>query len=132
MKIAVAKYPIGKPADFAAFAAGQTALVGEAAAAGARVLVLPEYLSLELGATFGTQISAGLPESLAAIQALRPQWMALFAGLARQHAVHLIAGSFLLEVGSGRYRNRSDWFTPTARMAGRTSCSSPGSKRPPA
>lgn len=112
MKIAVAKYPIGKPADFAAFAAGQTALVGEAAAAGARVLVLPEYLSLELGATFGTQISAGLPESLAAIQALRPQWMALFAGLARQHAVHLIAGSFLLEVGSGRYRNRSDWFTP--------------------
>lgn len=82
MKIAVAKYPIGKPADFAAFAVRQTALVGEAAAAGARVLVLPEYLSLELGATFGTQISAGLPESLAAIQALRPQWMALFAGLA--------------------------------------------------
>ncbi|MEA9654928.1 carbon-nitrogen hydrolase family protein [Xanthomonas campestris pv. raphani] len=112
MKIAVAKYPIGKPADFAAFAVRQTALVGEAAAAGARVLVLPEYLSLELGATFGTQISAGLPESLAAIQALRPQWMALFAGLARQHAVHLIAGSFLLEIGTGRYRNRSDWFTP--------------------
>ncbi|MEA0734826.1 carbon-nitrogen hydrolase family protein [Xanthomonas campestris pv. campestris] len=112
MKIAVAKYPIGKPADFAAFAARQTALVGEAAAAGARVLVLPEYLSLELGATFGTQISAGLPESLAAIQGLRPQWMALFAGLARQHAVHLIAGSFLLEIGTGRYRNRSDWFTP--------------------
>ncbi|MEG8128245.1 nitrilase, partial [Xanthomonas hortorum pv. gardneri] len=71
MKTAVAKYPIGKPADFAAFAARQSALVSEAAAAGARVLVLPEYLALELGATFGTHVSAGLPESLAAIQALR-------------------------------------------------------------
>ncbi|PPT93524.1 nitrilase [Xanthomonas arboricola pv. arracaciae] len=115
MKIAVAKYPIGKPADFAAFAARQSALVGEAAAAGARLLVLPEYLSLELGATFGTQIPAGLPESLAAIQALRAPWLELFAGLARQHQLHLVAGSFLLDLGQGRYRNRSDWFTPDGR-----------------
>ncbi|MFW9526142.1 carbon-nitrogen hydrolase family protein [Xanthomonas euvesicatoria] len=112
MKIAVAKYPIGKPVDFAAFAARQSALIAEAAAAGARVVVLPEYLSLELGATFDTQISAGLPESLAAIQALRAPWLELFAGLAREHRLHLIVGSFLLDLGQGRYRNRSDWFTP--------------------
>ncbi|MBB3802607.1 putative amidohydrolase [Xanthomonas arboricola] len=110
--IAVAKYPIGRPQDFDAFAARMAALVGEAAAAGARVAVLPEYLSLELAATFGTQVSAGLPESLAAIQALRGRWLELFAGLARQHRLHLIAGSFLLDLGQGRYRNRSDWFTP--------------------
>lgn len=112
MKIAVAKYPIGQPVDFAAFAARQSALIGEAAAAGARVVVLPEYLSLEMGATFDTQISAGLPESLAAIQALRGQWLELFAGLAQEHRLHLIAGSFLLDLGQGRYRNRSDWLTP--------------------
>ncbi|WP_184371526.1 MULTISPECIES: nitrilase-related carbon-nitrogen hydrolase [Xanthomonas] len=112
MTIAVAKYPIGRPQDFDAFAARMAALVGEAAAAGARVAVLPEYLSLELAATFGTQVSAGLPESLAAIQALRGRWLELFAGLARQHRLHLIAGSFLLDLGQGRYRNRSDWFTP--------------------
>lgn len=112
MKIAVAKYPIGKPVDFAAFAARQSALIAEAAAAGARVAVLPEYLSLELGATFDTHISAGLPESLAAIQALRAPWLELFAGLAQEHRLHLIAGSFLLDIGHGRYRNRSDWFTP--------------------
>ncbi|NIJ79833.1 carbon-nitrogen hydrolase family protein [Xanthomonas cannabis] len=112
LTIAVAKYPIGRPKDFDAFAARMAALVGEAAAAGARVAVLPEYLSLELAATFGTQVSAGLPESLAAIQALRGRWLELFAGLARQHRLHLIAGSFLLDLGQGRYRNRSDWFTP--------------------
>ncbi|KGK57256.1 nitrilase [Xanthomonas cannabis pv. phaseoli] len=112
LTIAVAKYPIGRPQDFDAFAARMAALVGEAAAAGARVAVLPEYLSLELAATFGTQVSAGLPESLAAIQALRGRWLELFAGLARQRRLHLIAGSFLLDLGQGRYRNRSDWFTP--------------------
>ncbi|NIJ88449.1 putative amidohydrolase [Xanthomonas campestris] len=112
LTIAVAKYPIGRPKDVDAFAARMAALVGEAAAAGARVAVLPEYLSLELAATFGTQVSAGLPESLAAIQALRGRWLELFAGLARQHRLHLIAGSFLLDLGQGRYRNRSDWFTP--------------------
>lgn len=115
LTIAVAKYPIGRPADFDAFAARVSALVGEAALAGARVAVLPEYLSLELGATFGTQVSAGLPESLAAIQALRAPWLELFAGLARQHRLHLISGSFLLDPGQGRYRNRSDWFTPDGR-----------------
>ncbi|MCC4612083.1 carbon-nitrogen hydrolase family protein [Xanthomonas campestris pv. esculenti] len=112
LTIAVAKYPIGRPKDFDAFAARMAALVGEAAAAGAHLAVLPEYLSLELAATFGTQVSAGLPESLAAIQALRGRWLELFAGLARQHRLHLIAGSFLLDLGQGRYRNRSDWFTP--------------------
>ncbi|MCS3745273.1 putative amidohydrolase [Xanthomonas arboricola] len=112
LTVAVARYPIGKPADFAAFAARMSAVIGEAAVAGARVAVLPEYLSLELAASFGTQVSAGLPESLAAIQTLRAAWLELFAGLARQHRLHVIAGSFLLDLGQGRYRNRSDWFTP--------------------
>ena len=52
MKVAVAKYPIQAPADFAAFAERQAAVLGAAAAQGARVAVLPEYLSLELAATF--------------------------------------------------------------------------------
>ncbi|QBO00677.1 nitrilase [Xanthomonas oryzae pv. oryzae] len=58
------------------------------------------------------EAAAGLPESLAAIQALRGQWLELFAGLAQEHRLHLIAGSFLLDLGQGRYRNRSDWLTP--------------------
>ena len=61
MKVAVAKYPIGAPADFAAFADKQAALLGEAAQAGAQLAVLPEYLSLELAATFGAEVAARLP-----------------------------------------------------------------------
>ncbi|MBB5940730.1 carbon-nitrogen hydrolase family protein [Xanthomonas sp. 3307] len=112
MKVAVAKYPIGAPADFAAFADKQAALLGEAAQAGAQLAVLPEYLSLELAATFGPAVSARLPASLAVIQALHAPYLALFADLARRHRLHVVAGSFLLDVGQGRYRNRAYWFTP--------------------
>ena len=112
MKVAVAKYPVGQPADFAAFADKQAVLLQQAAGAGARVAVLPEYLSLELAATFGLPILADLQASLAAIQQRHVDYLALFANLARQLHLHVIAGSFLLAVGEGRYRNRSYWFTP--------------------
>ncbi|HBK46036.1 MAG TPA: nitrilase [Xanthomonadaceae bacterium] len=112
MKVAVAKHFVGQPADFAAFAERQAALVGEAAAAGARVVVLPEYLSLELASTFGRPVSSDLQASLAAIQQHRGAWLASFSALARRLHIHLVAGSFLLATGTGRYRNRSDWFTP--------------------
>lgn len=115
MKIAVAKYPVGAPADFAAFADKQAALVGAAAQAGAQLAVLPEYLSLELAATFAPAVAADLAASLAATQALHPRYLELFAGLARQHRLHLLAGSFLLAAGQGRYRNRAYWFAPDGR-----------------
>ena len=111
MKVAVAKYPIGAPRDFTEFADKQARLVAEAARAGATVAVLPEYLSLELAATFDAVISADLIVSLSAIQQYRQQWLDLYSRLAREHRLHLVAGSFLLAHGQDRYRNRSDWFT---------------------
>ena len=112
MKIAVAKYPIGAPADFAAFADKQSRWLREAADAGARIAVLPEYLSLELGATFDVSVRDELHASLAAIQRHRADWIALFSGLARATGLHVVAGTFLLDVGQGRYRNRADLFSP--------------------
>ena len=112
MKVAVAKYLIGAPRDFTEFADKQAQLIAEAAQAGATVAVLPEYLSLELAATFDTAISAELIASLSAIQQYRPQWLELYSRLAREHRLHLVAGSFLLAHGQDRYRNRSDWFRP--------------------
>ncbi|MFT4196775.1 MAG: carbon-nitrogen hydrolase family protein [Pseudoxanthomonas sp.] len=112
MKVAVAKYPIGRPADFAAFAQRQARVLQQAADAGARLALLPEYLALELGACFEPRIGADLHASLAAIQAFRQDWLALYARLAAQLRLHIVAGSFLLQVGEGRYRNRCDWFAP--------------------
>ena len=111
MKVAVAKYPIEAPRSFAEFAEKQSRLLAEAARARAEIVVLPEYLSLELAASFDATVSGSLPASLRAIQDYRGQWLELFSGLARAHRLHLVAGSFLLAQGA-RYRNRSDWFTP--------------------
>jgi predicted amidohydrolase len=112
MKVAVAKYPVGAPRDFTEFADKQAQLVAEAVQAGATAAVLPEYLSLELAATFDVAISAELIASFSAIQQYRQQWLELYSRLAREHSLHLVAGSFLLAHGHDRYRNRSDWFTP--------------------
>ncbi|MFT4248756.1 MAG: carbon-nitrogen hydrolase family protein [Pseudomonas sp.] len=112
MKVAVAKYPVGQLADFSAFAEKQAALLGQAARDGARLAVLPEYLSLELAASFGLPVLADLHASLAATQRLHGDYLRLFANLARQLDLHVVAGSFLLAVGEGRYRNRGYWFAP--------------------
>lgn len=112
MKVAVAKYPIQAPADFTAFARRQAAVLGDAAAQGARIAVLPEYLSLELAATFDAATQADLHTSLAAIQSHRDAWLALYADLAKTLDLHIVAGTFLLAQPNGRYRNRCDVFTP--------------------
>ena len=112
MKVAVAKYPIQAPADFAAFAERQAAVLGAAATQGARVAVLPEYLSLELAATFDAGTQADMHASLAAIQRHRDDWLALYARLAASLDMYVVAGTFLLAHGDGRYRNRCDVFTP--------------------
>jgi len=112
MKVAAACYSIGKPVDFATFARRQTQLLTQAATAGSRIALLPEYLSLELAATFNSDISADLPVSLAAIQSYRPAWLALFGKLAVELDMYIAAGSFLLAMTNGRYRNRCDWFSP--------------------
>lgn len=117
MKVAVAKYAIQAPADFSVFAARQAEVLGAAAAQGARIAVLPEYLALELAATFDASVQADLHASLLAIQRYRDDWLALYARLAKELDLHIVAGSFLLAYGEGRYRNRSDVFTPQGAHA---------------
>lgn len=112
MKVAACKYPVEQPADLEAFARKQRVLLHEAMRQGAQVAVLPEYLSLELAGMFPPAVHADLHASLAAIQPLRAAWLDLFAGLARETGMHVVAGSFLLAGPGGRYRNRSDLFAP--------------------
>jgi predicted amidohydrolase len=110
MKVAAAKYPVAGLRDFDQFAARQRALLAEARALGARLAVLPEYLALELAGTFAPRVRCDPGACLAALQPLRQAWLELFAGLARELDLHVLAGSFPLDVGHGRHRNRSDLF----------------------
>lgn len=112
MKVAVAKYPIEAPRDFDAFAARQSVLLEEAARQGACIAVLPEYLSLELAGSFALDVRSDLHASLAALQPFQVAWNALYAGLARQFGLCIQAGTFLTDIGGGRYRNRAWWFAP--------------------
>lgn len=116
LTIAVARYRIAAPADFDCFARRISRLLERAAAQGARIAVLPEYLSLELAWSLGRGVSADLPASLAGIQVYRQRWLELFSGLARRLDMHIVAGSFLLEHLPGRYRNRCDCFTADGRL----------------
>jgi predicted amidohydrolase len=111
MKVAVAKYAVGQPTGFEAFAARQRRVLEEASRAGAELAVLPEYLSLELAAMFEPGIRQDFNASLAALQALQPAWLALYTDLARELRMTIQAGTFLTRVGPDRYRNRA-WFAP--------------------
>ncbi|MGR2737400.1 carbon-nitrogen hydrolase family protein [Billgrantia sp. Q4P2] len=112
MRVAVAKYPIGMPASFDEFAQRQAACLRQARELGARIAVLPEYLSLELAASFSPEARGDLKASLAELQPWRGAWCELYQRLARELDMYLVPGTFLLDVGVGRYRNRADWFAP--------------------
>lgn len=115
LRVAAAKYRIEARAvgfDFDAYARKQADWLGEARRQGARLALLPEYLSLELAAAFPAAIHADLNASFEAIQSLHAPWMALYARLARELDMHVLAGSFLLATGRGTYRNRSYCFAP--------------------
>lgn len=112
MKIALAQWRIESPASLEEFAARVSAEVAEAAACGARIVVLPEYLALELASTLDAKTRADFTATLAALQAVHADWLRLFAGLAAAHGIHLLAGTFLLAQPDGRYRNRAYLFSP--------------------
>ena len=112
MKIALAQWRIAAPSSFDEFAARVQSEVAAVVAQGARIVVLPEYLALELASTLAAETSADFSATLAALQAAHADWLRLFGGLAAAHGIHLLAGTFLLAQPNGKYRNRAYLFAP--------------------
>ena len=117
LTVATAQYSIGEPADFAAFAARVGDRVAHAAREGAGLVVLPEYLALEAAAGQADDVRADFARSLAALQASHDDYAAMARELARRHSIYLAAGTFLLDTGHGRYRNRAYFASPDGRLA---------------
>lgn len=115
VRIACAQYAIGAPARFADFVDRVAAEVAVAAGQGAQIAILPEYLALEAAAAFEPAVRADFAASLRALQPLHEGYLDAMRTLARRHDLHLVAGSFLLDVGGGRYRNRSYLIAPDGR-----------------
>lgn len=93
MKIAAAAYALDFCADWAGYAAKTEAWVQRAAAAGADLLVFPEYGGMELAALGGAAAAADLGQALITAAAHAPAAQAHFEGLARAHGVHILAPS---------------------------------------
>lgn len=115
MKVAVSKYWVSASLDFAAFANKQRDLLQRAREAGAELAVLPEYLALELVAGLPAAVRVDVGASLVALQPHQDAWLSLYTDLSRELGLIIQAGTFLTEVGQGRYRNRAWWFAPDGR-----------------
>ncbi|WP_313914855.1 carbon-nitrogen hydrolase family protein [Tahibacter sp.] len=115
MRIATAQWRIERPSSFAAWRDRVRDELAAAAAQGAELVLLPEYLALELAGLFAPAIHTDFLASLDALQGLYADWQASFANLARETGLHVLAGTFLLRQPNGRYRNRAELYAPDGR-----------------
>jgi len=112
-KLATAQYDIGFFNRWEEFAEKLERWVTNAAQQDARLLVFPEYGSMELASLFGETVYSDLQQQLHAMQSLLPKWHDLHAELAKRHNLFIIASSFPTQQNDGRFVNRAHLFGPT-------------------
>lgn len=115
LHIASCAYPIEPLADFSAFADKQARLVGEAARAGAQLLVFPEYGSVELTSTLPDAQRGALARELRALSSQLDPMLSVYGELARKHGVYILGPSFPAPV-EGRFHNRSYLHGPSGQL----------------
>lgn len=114
-RIASAQYEVHRPRTFEAWSERITGWVDEAAAAGADLLVFPEYGLMELaGLLHGADVSVG--EACAAVDGRRGEAEAVFTELATWHGLYILAPSGPIRTSAEGYRNQSVLFGPTGRL----------------
>lgn len=116
LKVAAAQYPIGEPKSLAEWEAKISSWVADGAATGAKLLVFPEYAAIEQAATFGPAVSGNLAATLAAVADLTDARVALHAGLARKHDVHILVGSGPARRSDGRFVNAAQLVAPSGAI----------------
>ncbi len=111
-RLAAAQFPVSEPQDWAAVEQQIASWVADAAAAGAKLLVFPEYAAMSLAALFDAAVKVDLSRQVVALQTVRDDYVELHRRLAQQHGVYLLAGSFPWTVDDGRSVNRAWFFSP--------------------
>jgi predicted amidohydrolase len=110
MRVAAARYPIERIERFEAFAAKQARIVDAAGDAGAGLLLLPEYLGMELATAIDGHAAMAPAELALAVASFEGRFRELFQTLAERSGLTIVAGSFLTLVRPGVLRNRSTRF----------------------
>ncbi|MDT8311616.1 MAG: carbon-nitrogen hydrolase family protein [Methylophaga sp.] len=112
VKVAAAQYDIGFFDQWDDFADKLTQWVKEAAEVKAKLLVFPEYGSMELASLFGETVYQDLGKQLHAMQDVYAQWQDLHRQLAKQYDVMMLASTFPVMQDNGTFRNRANLFAP--------------------
>jgi predicted amidohydrolase len=110
--IAAAQYPIERFADLRGYAGKLGRWVGEAARAGAQLLVFPEYGAMEYAGAAGADAET-LAGSLAAAADGMAQMVEVHADLARKHGIYILSASGPCRSAGGIYTNRARLFAPS-------------------
>ena len=116
LRLALLQQPIARPGSLADWAATTRERIGEAARAGAELLVLPEYGPVEIAAARPGGDVPDLRAELDAACAAAPAQLAILRELARSHGVWLLAGSLPMR-SDARTRNRAPLIDPRGRVA---------------
>jgi predicted amidohydrolase len=116
VKIATAQYDISFLEHWQAYQQKIERWVAEATAQDAKILLFPEYASMELASLFGQEIYSSLSKQLAAMQSLHDDYIALFQTLAQTYQCIIQSGTFPVRIDSGIYRNRAYLFMPDGRF----------------
>ncbi len=112
--VAAAQYPIDAVADFSAWQKKVGRWVDDAASAGAKLLVFPEYAAMELAAT-DLATAADLQGSLRTVIGAGEAANAHYRALAMRAGVTLLGSSMPTPIGDGRIVNRATIFMPDGR-----------------
>jgi predicted amidohydrolase len=117
LRVATTQYLIRPIASFEEFAAQVTGLIETAADYRARLVVLPEYFTLQL-LTLG-DVRRPIDRQVHDLAHRVPELLALLGGLAARHGLYLVGGSIPVEseAGSGSFCNQCFVFSPEGRHA---------------
>ena len=116
VKIATAQYDISFLENWSAYQKKIERWVGDAVAQNAKILLFPEYFSMELASLFGEAVYSSLSKQLESMQSLHDDFIELFKALAQKHGCIIQAGTFPVLIESGIYRNRAYLFMPDGRI----------------
>jgi predicted amidohydrolase len=111
MRLGLLQHRVAHHAGFAAWAQAFDARIAEAAAAGAELLVLPEYATLDAITTPAADLAAELTEACA----LHDIILAVMREAAMRHGVWLLGGSLPQRRADGRMVNHAPLIAPDGR-----------------
>lgn len=115
-RVAAAQYPVEFVGSWERYVNKLERMVAEAVAAGAQIVLFPEYTCMELISLFPVQVHRDLQRQLNAMQTLLADYRQLHRDLAQKHHIYLVAGSFPVRLADGSFRNRAYFCTPDGSL----------------